>query len=109
MKIYDAAVAALSTKYSGNTNEMHIFLKNVNEREQSLGWQHILNVPKDAGGTRDLIDQYGLITLEDIRAHALVYENALGRDAQNASQMYNFLYSPLSDEAKLVVLSDFSG
>ena len=105
MKIYNAAVAALSTKYSGNTSEMHIFLKNVNERGQSFGWQNILNVPKD-GGTRNLVDQYGLITLEDIRAHALIYENALGRNAQNASQMYNFLYSSLSDEAKLMVLSD---
>ena len=108
MKIYNAAVAALSTKYSGNTSEMHIFLKNVNERGQSFGWQNILNVPKD-GGTRNLVDQYGLVTLEDIRAHALIYKNALARDAQNASQMYNFLYSSLSeDNAKLTVLSNFT-
>lgn len=107
MKIYNAAVAALPTQYSGNTSEMHVFLKNVNERGLFFGWENILNVPKD-GGTRNLIEQYGLITLQDIRAHASVYENALGRDAQNASQMYNFLYSSLSNEAKLMVLSDFA-
>ena len=108
MKIYNAVVAALSTKYSGNSSEMHIFLNNVNERGRSFGWQNILNVPKD-GGTRNLVDQYGLVTLEDIRAHALIYKNALARDAQNASQMYNFLYSSLSeDNAKLTVLSNFT-
>jgi hypothetical protein len=105
MKIYNAAVAALSTKYSGNTSDMHIFLKNVNERGQSFGWSSIINVPKDRG-SRNLIDQYGLITLEDICDHASVNENALGRDAQNASQMYNCLYFSLVDEAKLMVLSD---
>jgi hypothetical protein len=54
----------------------------------------------------NLIDQYGLITLNDIRDHASVYENALVKGAQNASQMYNCLYSSLSDKAKLIVLSD---
>jgi hypothetical protein len=47
MKIYNAAVAALSTKYSGNTNDMHIFLKKEKERGQTFGWQAILNVTKD--------------------------------------------------------------
>ena len=107
MKIYNAAVAALSTKYSGNTNDMHIFLKNVKERGQTFGWQAITDVPKD-GATKNLIEQYGLLELEDIRAHATIYENERERNAQNSSQMYNFLYSSLTDEAKLVVLSDYS-
>ncbi len=105
MKIYNAAVAALSTKYSGNTADMHIFLKNVKERGQTFGWQAIINVPKD-GSTKSIIDQYGLLELADIRDHASTYENENGRNAQNASQMYNFLYASMSDEAKLMVLSD---
>ena len=107
MKIYNAAIAALPTKYSGNTADMHIFLKNVKERGQSFGWNTILNVPK-GDGVKNLIDQYGLLDLNDIKTHALAYENASGRDAQNASQMYNFLYASLSEQAKLMVLSDFS-
>jgi hypothetical protein len=107
MKTYNAAVVALSTKYSGNTNNMHIFLKNVKERGQTFGWQAILNVPKD-GSKKNVIEQYGLLELEDIQAHATIYENERGRNAQNASQMYNFLYTSLTDEAKLMVLSDYS-
>ena len=58
--------------------------------------------------TKNLIDQYGLVELEDIKAHALIYENEAGRNAQNASQMYTFLSASLTDEAKAMVLSDFS-
>jgi hypothetical protein len=45
-KIYNAAVAGLCNKYTGNTSEMHIFLKNIKERAQSFGWQGILDIPK---------------------------------------------------------------
>ena len=85
----------------------YFFLKNVKERGQLFGWQSILNVPM-GDTTKNLIDQYGLVELEDIKAHALIYENEAGRNAQNASQMYTFLSASLTDEAKAMVLSDFS-
>ena len=72
-----------------------------------FGWKNILNVPT-ATEARDLTEQYGLITLDAIRNHAQIYELACGRDAQNASQMYDFLESSISDNAKLMVLSDFA-
>jgi hypothetical protein len=89
---------------------MHVFLKNVRERAQTFGWNHILDIPNEGGegGTKNLIDQYGLITLETIQRHALTYESALGRNAQNSTQMYNFLYASISEETKLMVLSDQS-
>jgi hypothetical protein len=108
MKIYTAAVAALPTKYSGNSSDMHIFLKSVSKRAQMSGWSNIITIPTGDTTTRNLCDQYGLITLENIQAHAQIYEAAQGRDAQNASQMYDFLESSLTDEAKLMVLSDYS-
>ena len=49
-----------------------------------------------------------MITLNEIRAHAETYEAARRRDAQNASQMYDFLKLSISDYAKLMVLSDFA-
>ena len=107
MKIYNAAVAALPSKYTGNTIDMHVFLKNVKKRAQSFGWREILDIPT-ADGIKDLIDLYGLIELGDVKAHAMTYENEGGRNAQNASQMYEFLYNSLTKEAKLMVLSDYS-
>ena len=60
MKVYQAAIAALTTRYNGKSNDMHIFLKHVQERAQLSGWEDIINIPKD-GGTKNVIDEYGLI------------------------------------------------
>ena len=106
MKIYNSAIAGITMKYSWNAIDLHLFLKNVKERAQAFGWQAILNIPKD-GETKNLIDQYGLLTLEDITAHAATYENAVNTDAQNSSQMYYFLYASLSEEAKLMIIADY--
>lgn len=54
----------------------------------------------------NLTDHHDILELADVKANALVYENAQGRDAQNASQMFTFLYASLSEEAKRMVLSD---
>lgn len=105
MNIDFAAITALPTKYSGNSADMHMFLANLKERGRSYGWHNILNVPK-GDNMLNLTDQHDILELADVKAHALVYENAQGRDAQNASQMFTFLYASLSEEAKRMVLSD---
>jgi hypothetical protein len=111
MKLYNAAIEPLATKYSGNTIGLHVFLRDIQERAREYGWDEILTIPiMDPAGEpaiRNLIKQYGLITLADIRSHATIYENQAGRNAQNASQMYTFLYKSLSEEAKLMVLMDY--
>lgn len=107
MKIYHAATAAMSIKYSGKAIDMHIFLKSVKARGDTYGWENIFTVPTE-GGNKNLTDQYGLVSLEEIRAHALDYENARDRNAQNSSQMYEFLLASLTAEALAMVLSDYS-
>ena len=108
-KIYDTAVAPLLTRYSGNTSNMHNFLKSIGKRGKLFGRKNIPSSVPTVTETRDLTKQYGLITLNEIRAHAQVYEAACGRDAQNASQMYNFFsLASISDNTQLMTLSDFA-
>ena len=107
MKIYNAAVAGLSIKYTGKALNMHLFLKNVKARGDTFGWKNILMVPTASGESRNLTDKYGLITLQEVKDHALTYEETRGRDAQNSSQMYEFLLASLSAEAMSMVLLDF--
>ena len=99
MKIYHAATAAMSIKYSGKAVDMHIFLKSVKARGDTYGWENIFAVPTE-GGNKNLTDQYGLISLEEIRAHARIYENARDRNAQNSSQMYEFLLASLTASSR---------
>ena len=71
MKIHNAAIIPLTTKFDGTaarTSSSHMFLKNIKEHGQSFGWDDILNIPNEDGRTRKLIHQYGLITLHSIRA-----------------------------------------
>ena len=52
------------------------------------------------------ITKYGVVTLEEIKAHALTYKGADGRAAQDSSQMVEFLLSSLTDDAKAKVIID---
>ena len=118
MKIYNAATAALSSKFSGGPHEIYLLLKDLKQRNTAFGWNGVTTVtigggPAIAGAapppvaiTYDLLTQYGMVTLDQLRARAEVYENANGREAQNAHMMYQCLYNSLTDEAKLKVLSD---
>jgi hypothetical protein len=105
-KIHNAAIVPCTTKFDRTAENIHMFLKNVKECGQSFGWDNILNIPDEDSKTRNLIDQYGLITLNSIRAHTATYEAAQDRNAQNATQMYMFLYVSIADETKLNILSD---
>jgi hypothetical protein len=48
----------------------------------------------------DLLTQYGRMTLANIKAFSETYQFRQERNAQNAHQMYEFLYSSLNDEAQ---------
>jgi hypothetical protein len=66
-KIYNAAVTGLAIKYTGKALNMHLFLKG----SDTFGWKSILTVPV-AGGTKNLTNEYGLISLEEVTAHASI-------------------------------------
>jgi hypothetical protein len=91
MKIYNAATAALSSKFSGGPAEIYLLLKDLKQRSNAFGWSGITNVtiagvPAAAGAapppaiTYDLLTQYGLVTLAQLSVMANVYENADGRE-----------------------------
>ncbi len=74
-------------------------------------WQGICNIPVapadavegEAIPQYDLLTQYGRMTLPQVKAHAMSYQFQANRNAQNAHQMYEFLYSSLDDEAQVRV------
>jgi hypothetical protein len=119
MKMYNAVTAALlSSKFSGGPHEIYLLLKDLKQRNTAFGWNGVTTVtigggPAIAGAapppvivTYDLLTQYGVVTLDQLRARAEVYENANGRGTQNAHMMYQCLYNSLTDEANLKVISD---
>ena len=72
--------------------KLQIWLGKVETRARSLGMHNILTY-NGALLTR----RYGEITKEDIRNAAMLYHAARGRDAQNASILFNFLSASITD------------
>ncbi len=73
-------------------------------RDKSIvfDWLNILNIPiqGDVAFSKDLIESYGEISYEDVKAHALTYMNEDSREAQDSFMMYHCLKNSLTNAAQ---------
>jgi hypothetical protein len=105
-KIYNAAVAKLQEDlFDVEPNGIIGFLTTLKDRSLSCGWGDILLIPKRIveGAEQDLVDfvnQYGEVTLSQIRAHAATYVNTHSRAAQDSYQLYSCLMNSLSSNGR---------
>ena len=81
--------------------KMHVWLSKVETRAISLGMQRILTVNNEL-----LTRRYGEITREQVRVAAMTYQIAQGRDAQNASILFNLLDASINDTVRARVNTD---
>lgn len=115
MKVYNAAITGLSTKFTFASSELYMFLKNGEAHARDSAWNDIFMVPNQLPNpppqnavitNQNLFQKYGLIPIEDIKAHATIYEALDGRAAQNSSQMFTWIMNSLTDDAKAKVMVD---
>jgi hypothetical protein len=102
-KLYAKATEPLKDLYDGNEVDLSLFLQQVKTRSEVFGWTHILAVPPDIANpdeTMDLIQLYGELSLEQVRAFALTYINNQARVAQDDAQLYHYLRKSLTKEAE---------
>ena len=105
-KLYKANTEPLDTKFDGNVKNLRVFLADAARHATSAGWDDITNVDTDGNGTmRSLFTQYGLIKEERVKAAAVAYIANNGRSAQNAYQMYLFLFKSLDETFKAKILA----
>jgi hypothetical protein len=86
---------------------LYQFLKDVQDRADEMGWpDNILNITLEVTDDiepvqdKNLIDNYGTISLEQVVESELQYINQQGRDAQNTYMLYKCLMASLSNNAK---------
>ena len=111
-KMYERAIEPLAIKYDGEQKGLKIFLHDVACKASTCGWtQRILTIPvPDDGGVdvgRSLLIQYGMITVDHIRAHAATYFVAPpqgSRAMQDASNLKQFLDQSLAPDLMMRVL-----
>jgi len=113
-KLFTSGIKPLSEElYDCTADKMFQFLMDLEDRANMYGWNHpaygILQIPRDAanpleGGVDYLIEQYGEISIERIRAFEETYIHEQVRAAQDSFILYNCLMNSLSSEGKQKVL-----
>ena len=107
-KLFEVSSAALDLdkKFDGKGNEIIIFKQALKDRADFAGWTlqtcDIMSIPTGVGGdTKDLIDNYGVITESQIRTWALSnIDGQQTRAAQNNFAMFKCLNDSISENLK---------
>ena len=105
MNLYSQGTAALSANlYELNPEGLHSFLSKLISRSSKMGWKNILEIPigmihESNTETRNLLDSYGEVTMEQIDLHVISYESEESRKAQDDAMMYHFLISSMDEES----------
>jgi hypothetical protein len=108
-KLYYKAVEKLSDNTFGLEPErLKAFLNNLRVRSSDAGWYHlgtgITDIPHDVNDPDpvldNLIDNYGVITMECIRDFEESYINGVSRGAQDTAMMYSCIMASLTEAGK---------
>ena len=106
MKLYKSATEKLNHTFDGETGSLRLFLQALQQRADAFGWASILTVPDDQNIGRNLITEYGRVSMANVVAHAAAHVHTHTRDAQNSAQLFTCIYDSLSLEALLKVSTD---
>jgi hypothetical protein len=107
VKLHGKATESLKDLYDRNEADLGLFLQQVKTRAEVFGWNHVLAVPPDVADpdeTLDLIQHYGELTLEQVRAFAETYVNNKSRAVQDDAQLYQCLRKSLTKEAETKIV-----
>ena len=106
-KLYYKAIAALDNKFDGTLEKFIAFLASITSRARQFGWNSILTIPV-AMDTRELLSDYGRISMAEINGHAATYTGTQTRAAQNSEMLYDFLMNSVTTEftTKLVLYQE---
>jgi hypothetical protein len=99
VKLHYKAIKPLTTKFDLTPGNMVEFCNDLMTRAKDVNWLMTLTVPV-GNVTYNLIEQYGSVTLEEVRAYAATYVGTPTRHAQNSNQIYACLSESLTSEAK---------
>lgn len=101
-KLFKSGTEALSIKFDCKSDNLQLFLDQARDRSIVFDWLNILSIPiqGNVANSKDLIESYGEISYEEVRAHALTYMHEDAREAQDSFMMYHCLMNSLTDSAQ---------
>ena len=101
-KVYRGAFAPIAIEFDCKSKNLQLFLDHISDRSTTHDWNNILLVPKDGDmeNPKDLIDSYGEVSYEDVRASVMLYLNTETCEAQDYIMLYHCIMSSLTKEAQ---------
>jgi hypothetical protein len=110
-KIFASATVKLATTFSLNKPNVSILLAELGDRSNSASWTTTLQVdigavPAAPGVAAipavriDLLQDYGRLTLTQLRVPVMAYQAAMDRHAQNGYQFYLALTNSVDEDTK---------
>ncbi len=104
--LYVAGIAALDedNRFDASATNLRVFLTQITDRSNKMGWSTILNVPDDVedplGAAKFLPHRYGELTLEHVRHYAeQVIVGVQSRAAQDSAMLYHCIVNSLTTDA----------
>ena len=105
VKAYYKAITSLDNKFDGKPTHLHVFLQSVSNCAKNFGWNNILHIEDSLRTTRNLLNEYGLLTIKSIQNFAKTnWINQHVLDAPNSEMLYHFLFESLEDSFKATIL-----
>lgn len=98
VKLFYKAVEPLENKFDLSPENLRAFLKAVLDRAKLVNWTNTLIITVGAS-TLNLVRNYGSLSHEQVRLHALAYSGQQNRHMQNSAQIYECLSHSLTKEA----------
>jgi hypothetical protein len=104
IQLYKDATAKLTcNQFDCQSVNLKVFLQTLKDRAIAYGWNDILDVPREIGNINsslvNLIDNFGELELDHIKAHVTTYIASPCRAAQDEAQLYACLNASLTQTA----------
>jgi hypothetical protein len=104
IKLYKAITTPLATKFNGSSRKLVLFMDELRHKADEFGWNDTLLSVSDqhpiTPTNRNLLLHHRLITMANVRAHAMTYIGTHARVAQDSNMMYIFLKESLTEGAR---------
>ena len=111
--LYQRGSSALVPPFSGETDGVTIFTERLFDRASEMGWNHphadILTIDTVRNGQHvpfDLIQEFGMITMQEVLDQVMTYSGTQTRRAQNAVMMYHCIMETLTEEAHSRIVTE---
>lgn len=103
-KVFSKASEGFTEKFELKDDKLGMFLAMIKDRSDIYNWIGILQVPDSNAVKRNLLTNFGQVTLADCRAHVLTFLNVEGRNAQNDVMLYFLLVNSMTNDARTLAM-----